>query len=212
MSALQERSSVIASLKGTLSEKRLDEVVVDVQGVGFRVFVSLMAQARLPPEGEPISLRVRTVVREDALDLYGFLTAAEEDLFRLLTSVSQVGPKAALNILSGLEPGDLAQAIANGDAGRLTKIHGVGKKTAERIVLELKDKVASILPEVSASSGGPRIARAAAPKVSDLVNALTGLGYKQQLADRLAAKAEESLGADAPIEALLKEALRLARG
>lgn len=204
---------MIASLQGTLSEKRLDEVVVDVHGIGFRVFVSLVAQARLPPEGAPISLRIRTIVREDALDLYGFVTAAEEDLFRLLTSVSQVGPKAALNILSGLEPGDLARAIAAGDAGRLTKIHGVGKKTAERIVLELKDKVTPLLPDETGQDGGPaRIARAAVPKQSDLVNALTGLGYKPSLAERLAGKAEESLGGDASIESLLKEALRLARG
>lgn len=204
---------MIASLKGILSEKRLDEVIVDVHGIGFRVFISLVAQAQLPPEGEPISLRIRTIVREDALDLYGFLTAAEEALFGLLTSVSQVGPKAALNILSGLEPGQLAQAIAVGDAGRLTKIHGVGKKTAERIVLELKDKVTPLLPDRALPGSAPaQIARAAVPKQSDLIGALTGLGYKPVLAERLADKAEQSIGSDASLEALLKEALRLARG
>lgn len=204
---------MIASLQGTLSEKRLDEVVVDVHGVGFRVFVSLVAQAHLPPEGEPIALRIRTVVREDALDLYGFLTAAEEELFLLLTSVSQVGPKAALNILSGLAPEELALAISQGDAGRLTKIRGVGKKTAERIVLELRDKVSALLPTAGArAASGSAIQRGVPPRQSDLVSALANLGYKPALAERLAAQAEESLGQGAAIEALLKEALRLARG
>ena len=205
---------MIASLKGTLSEKRLDEVVVDVHGVGFRVFVSLMAQGHLPPEGEPIALRIRTVVREDALDLYGFLSAAEESLFLLLTSVSQVGPKAALNILSGLPPEDLARAIAQGDAGRLTKIRGVGKKTAERIALELKDKVAPLLAgdDGASGSGSASIARAAAPRQSDLVSALVNLGYKAALAERMADKAESALGREAPIGDLLREALRQARG
>ncbi|MDR0967164.1 MAG: Holliday junction branch migration protein RuvA [Myxococcales bacterium] len=206
---------MIASLQGTLSEKRLDEVVIDVHGVGYRVAISLMAQARLPPEGDPIALRIRTIVREDALDLYGFLTVAEEDLFRLLMSVSQVGPKAAMNILSGLEPGDLAKAIASGDTGRLTKLHGVGKKTAERIVLELKDKVTPLLPDKATgqTGGGPmRIERAISSRESDLVTALTSLGYKPAQAERLADKAEQSLGKDATIESLVKEALRLARG
>lgn len=203
---------MIASLQGILSEKRLDEIVVDVHGVGYRVFVSLMAQARLPPEGEPIALRIRTIVREEAFDLYGFLTVDEEDLFRLLMSVSQVGPKAALNILSGLEPSDLAHAIASSDTGRLTKIHGVGKKTAERIVLELKDKVTPLLSGKTGPAGSMKIERAVALQQSDLVNALINLGYKAVLAERLAEKAEASLGKDAAIEVLLREALRLARG
>jgi Holliday junction DNA helicase RuvA len=202
---------VIASLNGLVDEKRLDEVVVDVNGVGYLVFVSLRSMARMPAEGERVKLRVQTVVREDAFDLYGFTTAAEEQLFLLLTSVSHVGPKVALNVLSGLEPSELAQAIAGGDVGRLTKLHGVGKKTAERLVLELKEKVQPLLT-------GPVPASKARPGPSsggvhgDLVNALLNLGYKPAVAERVAEKAVESAGAEAKLEALIREALKVARG
>src|SRR5262245_16819616 len=120
---------MIASLFGTLAEKNLNEAVIDVQGVGYRIAFSLLTLARLPEEVQAVRVRVRTVVREDALDLFGFLSLPEEQMFDLLTSVSHVGPKLAITILSGLEVEQLAKALAAGDVARLTKIHGVGKKT-----------------------------------------------------------------------------------
>ena len=192
---------MIASLEGVVAEKGLNDAVIDVNGVGYRVYLSLIAMLRVPDEGQRVRLRIRTVVREDALDLYGFLTRAEEELFLLLTSVSQVGPKLALNVMSGLDAEELAQAIAQGEVARLTKIHGVGKKTAERLVLELKDKVKRVEKSAAAQpvSGGAR---------GDLVSALVNLGYKPAQAEKAADAAAERVGVEAPFEVLFREALR----
>jgi Holliday junction DNA helicase RuvA len=199
---------VIASLNGIVDDKREDEVIIDVNGVGYRAFVSLRSQAQLPAIGERVKLRIQTLVREDAFDLYGFTTEAEEQLFLLLTSVSHVGPKVALNVLSGLEPGELAHAIASGDVARLTKLHGVGKKTAERLVLELKDKVQ---PLAAVPVGKAAATRAPAGQHNDLVNALVNLGYKPNVAEKVAEEVAERAGAEAPLSALIREALRVAR-
>ena len=194
---------MIAFVQGELREKGVGEVVVDVQGVGYRLFVSLLALLRLPPEGQRVELRVRTVVREDALDLYGFSTREEEALFLLLTSVSQVGPKLALNVLSGMEVQELAVAIAQGEVARLTKIHGIGKKTAERLVLELRDKVKPLAGGAAAPAlTGP------AGVLQDLVSALVNLGYKSAQAEQVAERVGPKLGEGAPLDALLREALR----
>ncbi len=201
---------MIAGLKGVVLEKNLNDAVIDVNGVGYRVFFSLLSLARLPDEGQPAKVRVRTVVREDALDLFGFLSRQEEEMFLLLTSVSHVGPKLALNVMSGLEVNDLAQAIARGEIARLTKIHGVGKKTAERLVLELKDKVKFITLE--GKSAGSESAAPASGAKSDLVKALVNLGYKAQQAEKAAEVASEQAGPDAPFEALFREALKALRG
>ncbi|MDQ3262339.1 MAG: Holliday junction branch migration protein RuvA [Myxococcota bacterium] len=201
---------MIAGLKGVVLEKNLNDAVIDVNGVGYRVFFSLLSLARLPDEGQPAKVRVRTVVREDALDLFGFLSRQEEEMFLLLTSVSHVGPKLAMNVMSGLEVNDLAQAIARGEVPRLTKIHGVGKKTAERLVLELKDKVKFVTLE-GKGAGSESAAPASGAKV-DLVKALVNLGYKAQQAEKAAEVASEQAGADAPFEALFREALKALRG
>lgn len=201
---------MIAGLKGVVLEKNLNDAVIDVNGVGYRVFFSLLSLARLPDEGQPAKVRVRTVVREDALDLFGFLSRQEEEMFLLLTSVSHVGPKLALNVMSGLEVNDLAQAIARGEIARLTKIHGVGKKTAERLVLELKDKVKFVTLEGKAA--GSESAAPASGAKADLVKALVNLGYKAQQAEKAAEVASEQAGADAPFEALFREALKALRG
>ncbi len=199
---------MIAHLKGLILEKGATEAIVDVNGVGYRVAMSLLSLARLPEKGEPVSLRIRTVVREDALDLYGFSSALEEDVFLQLTTVSHVGPKLAINVLSGLEVEELIAAIAKGDVARLTKIHGVGKKTAERLVLELKDKA-----KLLGSSGGPKISKStkASPK-SDLVSALVNLGYKEAQAEQAAQLAEERAGSEAAFEVLFRESLKSLRG
>src|SRR5581483_4135750 len=149
-------SRVIASLKGVVAEKNLSDAVIDVNGVGYRVNLSLLTLSALPEAGQSVSLRIRTVVREDAFELFGFLTRTEEELFLLLTSVSHVGPKVAMNVLSGLEVEELVGAIAKGDVARLTKIHGVGRKTAERLVLELREKVKAIALEAK-PGGKPRV-------------------------------------------------------
>ena len=202
---------MIAFLKGLVLEKTPTEVIVDVNGVGYRVALSILSLARLPEKGQPVSLRIRTVVREDALDLYGFLTVAEEELFLLLTSVSHVGPKLAINVLSGLEVEQLTEAIGKGDVARLTKIHGVGKKTAERLVLELKEKVKLLIVEGAPNGTKPKSGKAPTA-LSDLISALVNLGYKEAQAEQAAQLAEERAGAEAPFELLFRESLKALRG
>lgn len=199
---------MIAHLKGLVLEKGGSEVIIDVHGVGYRVAMSLLSLSRLPENGAEVSLRIRTVVREEALDLYGFLSAVEEDLFLQLTSVSHVGPKMAISVLSGLEVDELVAAIAKGDVARLTKIHGVGKKTAERLVLELKDKAKLLGPAGAPATKG---AKKSSPK-SDLVSALVNLGYKEAQAEQAAQLAEERAGAEAGFELQFREALKALRG
>jgi holliday junction DNA helicase RuvA len=198
---------VIAGLKGVLVEKGPTEAIVDVQGVAYRVAVSSMASGRLPAVGQPVSLRIRTIVREDALDLFGFLSRTEEELFLLLTSVSQVGPKMALNVLSGLDTPELVAALSKGEVVRLTKIHGVGKKTAERLVLELKDKVRLL----SADPATGEATRTAPPASSDLISALLNLGYRAAQAESAATIAVERAGEGAVFETQLREALKALR-
>jgi holliday junction DNA helicase RuvA len=201
---------VIASLKGIVAEKNLSEVVIDVNGVGYRVNLSLITLASLPETGQPVSLRIRTVVREDAFDLFGFLTRTEEDLFLLLTSVSHVGPKVAMNVMSGLETAELASAIAKGEVARLTKIHGVGRKTAERLVLELKEKVKTL--SLEAKPGTTKAAPAEGGVTADLISALINLGYKEPQAEAAAEAAAERAGEGAAFELVFREALKVLRG
>jgi Holliday junction DNA helicase RuvA len=199
---------LIARLSGTLVEKRADVVVLDVGGVGYLVHLSLQSMARLPPEGAQAQLRTYTHVREDALQLFGFASEEEEQLFLALIGVSGVGPRLALNILSGMPAGELAEALAAGEIARLTQISGVGKKTAERLVVELKDKLkASTLigkaaPPVTAPLTGS----------SALISALLNLGYRPAAAERTAEAVRRSLGPSAPVEDQLREALRLIAG
>ena len=197
---------MIASLHGTVLEKSEDEAIIEVAGVGYRVAFSVLTLARLPPAGEPVRVRVRTVVREDALELFGFLEPVEEAMFTLLTSVSHVGPRLAMTVLSGLEVEELVASLERGEVARLTRIHGVGRKTAERLVLELKDKV-KVLPR---SGPGPRGVRRDEGARADLVSALANLGYRPAQAEAAAEAALEKLGA-AELEALLREALRTLR-
>ena len=197
---------MIASLHGTVLEKGEDEAIIEVAGVGYRVAFSVLTLARLPPAGEPVRVRVRTVVREDAFELYGFLGPVEEAMFTFLTSVSHVGPRLAMTVLSGLEVDELVLALERGEVARLTRIHGVGRKTAERLVLELKDKV-KVLPR---SGPQPRAVGGDEGPRADLVSALANLGYRPAQAEAAAEAALEKLGA-AELEALLREALRTLR-
>ena len=200
---------MIARLSGTVLEKRGDAAILDVQGVGYLVHLSLQSMAGLPPEGARAQLRCYTHVREDALQLFGFLTTEEEELFHLLISVSGVGPKLGINILSGMPATELASAILHGELARLTKIPGVGKKTAERLVLELKDRL-----RTSGLVNGARPSRPPPSTSSDevLLSALVNLGYRPAAAERTAETVRRNLGAAAPLEDLLREALRLIAG
>jgi len=198
---------LIARLSGTLLEKRGDVAVVDVGGVGYLVHLSLQSMARLPAEGAEVRLRTYTHVREDALQLFGFANEDEERLFALLIGVSGVGPRLAQTILSGMPAPELAAALIGEEIGRLTQISGVGKKTAERLVLELKDKL-----KTSGLLG--RTAQAAVPLSGSgaLISALLNLGYKPAAAERTAEAVRRSLGPAAAVEDQLREALRLISG
>ena len=197
---------MIARLHGLVEEKGEDSVVLDVNGVGYLVHVSAATLLALPPRGERAALRIITAVREDALDLYGFATEEEEDVFRALVDVKGVGPRAAQNILSGIEPRDLAQAVAQGDVARLTKVKGVGKKTAERLVVELKEKLVAL-----ARAAGPARPGAKGGLTEQLQNALVGLGYKPAQAEQVA-EAMRDRAEGKGLDELLREALKVMRG
>lgn len=193
---------MIAHLRGRILEKHPNRITVDVNGVGYDVAVPLSTFYGLGDAGAEIALRIHTVVREDALLLYGFTTLLEQDLFERLISISGIGPKVALAVMSGIEPLDLVRAIEGGDIARLTAIPGVGKKTSERIVVELKDR----LPRAHAASAG---ATAAAPVTmrDDVLSALTNLGYHRPLAEKAVAAAVQATP-DGDFERTLKRALR----
>ena len=198
---------MIASLRGNILEKHPNRIVVDVNGVGYEVFVPLSTFYGLGDAGSAITVRIHTHVREDALLLYGFATLLEQELFERLIGVSGIGPKVALAVLSGIEPLDLIRAIERGDLARLTAIPGVGRKTAERIVLELKDR----LPRPQAVAVAAGDAPPDAPMVrDDVVSALVNLGYHRPLAEKAADAAIKAVASasDRSFESTLKQALR----
>ena len=183
-------------------EKHPNRIVLEVGGVGYDVAVPLSTFYGLGDTGAEIALRVHTHVREDVLALYGFATRVEQDLFERLIGISGIGPKAALAVLSGIEPADLVHAIQQGDAVRLTAIPGVGKKTAERIILELKDR----LPQGEIIATGP--AGGAPPSLKDdVLSALVNLGYHRPLAERAVSSALKHV-VDGDFERTLRQALR----
>jgi Holliday junction DNA helicase RuvA len=195
---------MISHLRGRLLEKQPNRVIVDVNGVGYDVHVPLSTFYEMTEPGAEIALRVHTHVREDALVLYGFATVLELQIFERLISVSGIGPKLALAVLSGIEPNELVSAIRTANVARLTGIPGIGKKTAERIGLELKDKMASFLPaEVAAS---PAAATSETLR-TDVLSALMNLGYHRPLAER-AVDAALMHGTGTAFEGVLKHALR----
>jgi Holliday junction DNA helicase RuvA len=194
---------VIAHLRGTILEKQPNRVVVDVGGVGYDVAVPLSTFYGLADVGGPVSLRVHTHVREDAIALFGFATPLELELFERLIGISGIGPKVGLAVLSGIEPVELIGAIERGDLARLTAIPGVGKKTSERIVLELKDRLPKTVA-VAAASVAPDV-----PVLRyDLLSALINLGYHRPLAEKAVDAALRAAGRDAGFERTLKQALR----
>jgi len=193
---------VIAFLRGRIQDKQPNRIVVDVNGVGYDVAVPLSTFYGLGDPGSEITLRVHTHVREDALALYGFRTALEQDLFERLIGISGIGPKLALAVLSGIEPIELVRAVERGDVARLTAIPGVGKKTSERMVLELKDR----LPRVAAASAGEAAEEPVTVR-DDLLSALVNLGYHRPLAEK-AVDAALKAAPNSGFERTLKQALR----
>jgi Holliday junction DNA helicase RuvA len=196
---------MIAFLRGRILDKQPNLLIVDVQGVGYHVTVPLSTFYDAGELGAEVSLRIYTHVREDALQLYGFLTTLEQQLFERLIAISGIGPKLAVSVLSGIEPGELVAAIHRGDLARLTGIPGVGRKTAERMVLELKDRLAQLAVPAGASaaipsSPGERLR-------ADLLSALQNLGYHRPLAEK-AVDATLSSASAPSFEQALKAALR----
>ena len=187
---------MIGRILGELVEKNPPQVIVVSHGVGYEIDVPMSTFYHLPRTGENVTLLTHMVVREDAHLLYGFLTAGERTAFRQLLKISGVGPKVALSVLSGLSVDDLAVAVASQDAARLTKVPGVGKKTAERLVLELRDKLPVAVSAVRTD---------ASPASGDVVNALLGLGYNE----REALGAVKQLGPDLPLTDAIRQALKL---
>ncbi len=195
---------MIGHLSGRLLHKSPEQIVVDVNGVGYCVQVPLSTFYDLPETGGAVSLHIHTHVREDALQLYGFRTAEERGLFLLLLTVNGVGPRLAVSILSGIHPDELRQVLMNRDHRRLQAVPGVGRKIAERIVLELRDRC---------KPPGGRDVEAAAPgpdggAYADALSALMNLGYRAAEAEKALSKARSALGERAPLEQLLKEALK----
>jgi holliday junction DNA helicase RuvA len=199
------RHSMIALLRGTLVEKHPNQVILDVGGVGYDVIVPISTFSKLPGAGGEIRLRIHTHVREDMLALYGFLSQDEKNLFEKLIGVSNIGPGLAIKVLSGMDAADLPVAIRRGEIERLVRIPGVGKKTAERIVLELRDK----LPAPAGEEPAP-----ATPSISplddDVLSALLNLGCARPAAEAAVRKARAG-GAPDSFESYFRKALELVR-
>ena len=194
---------MIAHLRGRIAEKHPNRIVVDVGGVGYDVFVPLSTFYGLGEPGSDIALRIHTHVREDVIALYGFRTALEQDLFERLIGVSGIGPKVALGVLSGIEPLELMRAIERADVARLTAIPGVGRKTSERLVVELKDR----LPRLAVADAAVDVEAPPSAVRDDVLPALVNLGYHRPLAEKAVAAAIKSVP-DGGFERTLKQALR----
>lgn len=200
---------MIAFLRGRVLDKHPNRLIVDVQGVGYEVHVPLSTYYDVGDEGADVSLRVHTHVREDALHLYGFLTALEQQLFERLIGISGIGPKLAISVLSGIDPHELVGAVTRGDVARLTAIPGIGKKTAERIVLELRDR----LPPLAGARASEALAPASAANRlrDDLVSALVNLGYHRPQAEKTVESTLRSggeLGFEQALKRVLKDLMR----
>lgn len=200
---------MIGFLRGTILEKHPNQVIVEAAGVGYDVQIPISTYTTLPEGGESIALRIHTHVREDAIALYGFATAEEKVVFERLISVSGIGPKLAITVLSGLPTSDLTAAIRGGDVQQLVRIPGVGKKTAERIVLELKDKLVAVPAEGKTAASADKGAGIPALD-NDVLSALQNLGCSRPAAEDAIRKAKER-GAPAEFEALFRAALALVR-
>jgi Holliday junction DNA helicase RuvA len=202
---------MIALISGKIVHKGISHVIVDVHGVGYRIFIPLTTFYELPEAGQTITLHVHTNVKQDAINLFGFYTVQERDLFQLMISVSGIGPKMSMNILSGISAQELLRAISGGNVGKLVNIPGVGKKMAERLILELKEKVIKkmMIEEMPAADDQHQAGEII---IEDALSALVNLGYKSNVAkdalDKVLRATEEELGMDQ----LLKKTLKILAG
>src|SRR5512145_2387284 len=197
---------MIAMLSGKIAYKGISHIVVDVSGVGYRVFIPLATFYALPEAGETVSLHIHTSVKEDAIHLFGFYTQQERELFQLMISVSGIGPKIAMGILSGISSQELLEAISGGHVTKLITIPGVGRKMAERLILELKEKVIKKMAAESISMSDSRKNLSDAMR-EDVLSALVNLGYKQTAAKDAIDKVASDLQGELAMDQLLKKSL-----
>ena len=197
---------MITFLKGTLEDALPTKVVVEVNGVGYELLIPLSSFEKLPGLGKAVMLKTQLVVREDSQTLYGFATEDERDMFKMIQSVSGIGPRLALNVLSGMAVGSFKLAVGTGDVKRLSSINGIGKKTAERIVLELKDKADHLHGDSPTALG--QMPGDLDKSISDTVAALEALGSKTVEAQKAAQAAKAMLGDQASVEELVRAALK----
>lgn len=199
---------MIAYVKGILAEKSFDRVIVEAAGVGYELFIPVSTFDKLPREGEEVKLLAWHCVREDDEILFGFATAPEREMFLKLTQVSGVGPKIAIAILSGYSIGELSLAIASGNAKRISAIKGVGKKTAEKICVELKDKVNAI--EALAATSRSSKDDVKAPMLRDAILALSALGFNEETANKMVTQVVQENPSVSDVETVIR--LALSRG
>jgi holliday junction DNA helicase RuvA len=202
---------MIALINGKIAYKGISSIVVDANGVGYRIFIPLTTFYELPEAGNPVTLHVHTHVKQDAINLFGFYTIQERDLFQLMISVSGIGPKIAMNILSGIAANDLLQAISRGDLGKLISIPGVGRKMAERLILELKEKVIKkmMVERIPAADDQHK---ASEMIKEDVLSALVNLGYKNNTAKDALDKVMQVSKEDLTLDLLLKKTLKILAG
>ncbi len=193
---------MIGYLTGKIISKRPTQIIMDVNGVGYKINISINTFEKISENKEAVSLHTYLSVREDSLDLYGFFSESEKDMFQLLISISGIGPKLALGILSGIQIDELKEALKAGNISRIIAVPGVGRKTAERLMVELRDKVDSIAEEIGTLTGKSYSVK------NDAVTALTNLGYNHKTADQAVRKVLES-SPKISIEGLIKETLAL---
>ena len=202
---------MIALISGKIAYKGISHVIVDTQGVGYRIFIPLTTFYELPAAGQNATLHVHTHVKQDAINLFGFYTLQEKELFQLMISVSGIGPKIAMNILSGISAQELLRAISRGDVGKLVSIPGVGKKMAERLILELKEKVIKkMLMEKMPAADDQHKANEII--IEDVLSALVNLGYKSNAAKDALDKVLQSSEKELVMDQLLKKTLKILAG
>ena len=199
---------MIARLEGTLREKHPTRVLMDVGGVGYEVFIPVTTFYDLPETGKTVALRIHTHVREDVLQLFGFRTGRERSIFELLIQTNGIGPKLAQSILSGIEPERLVEAIRGDDVAALKSVPGLGAKKAERLVLELRDRVDLLEAEGGAPAGVPVAPPPGDERSEAAISALLNLGYSRSQAESAVEQAAAATGAAAPLEDLIRETLR----
>lgn len=199
---------MIASIDGLLLDKSTSQAIIEANGVGYLVYIPLSTYYELPDLNSRVKLYIHTSFKQESLNLFGFATIAEREMFQLLLTVSGIGPKLAINILSGISVEDLARALSGRDLRRISKVPGIGKKTAERLVLELNEKVAKLF--LTSASPGPKDSPSRDEEFrQDAVSALVNLGYKNQTAEEVVDKVLGNATAPLTMDVLLKQTLKL---